>query len=341
MFNRDSGFRGTRCLFLVTGNLMLMQGDETSNTLGFRGHIGDCLEDFGLKMNLLGRQKDLPNCEMFAPMAEFCRAHINSVNRWVRDKNVPIGDNLYRVVSYLLLQGYTVIEVDRAPESFRCVIEMLGYGMMTVAQVAERLSLKKPQNVNRILWRKSGATEDKKQAIKTLWLEKREELGQLRAELRQRYAIQLPALDAKITALPRTRGPAKKRGRSVERVIPVVPTARIIPDDDLGMQIISVLEPMYLIFQDPRLVNPSAETLQSLRSAEPLIRALTSQLGSLLAKFIIRSLADHKPHSLPAVKAITYPLAPAEETAKLEEMDLDQSAETNPETKECAQNHGS
>lgn len=113
----------------------------------FRGHFDECLKHLGKSIFALVRRCSEEATLAKKPVADFCGVQICSVSRWLRGTVLPIGEQYIKLMCYLDLVGYRVIELERMPKGRRYFAELIGFGLISSKQAAEQYGIVDPDDL--------------------------------------------------------------------------------------------------------------------------------------------------------------------------------------------------
>lgn len=152
-----------------------------------RGHLDECLEHLGrtLASQFPARSKDIGRARI--PIAKFCGVTTDSVKRWLTEGGIPEGINNLKLICYLDMLGYSVIELENHPADVRAFIELLGYGVMAPADAARLVGFGRTDRLFEVLNGRQTLTERKRQSMWDLWQERKEILEKKKQAARKLY----------------------------------------------------------------------------------------------------------------------------------------------------------
>ncbi|MCX6745305.1 MAG: hypothetical protein NTX82_07345 [Candidatus Parcubacteria bacterium] len=177
-----------------------------------RGHVEECLAHIAQKLLLLGKRSPQKK-EVIATMANFCGVTHDPASRWLHGSgSMPIGDQKIKLMCWLDLIGFRIIELENMTESFRGITELIAFGLITGADAAKIIGYAEPSTVYKVIYEQMNTTTEKKEIIWQLVKGKKTELLQAK----ENAIKQLPAFAA--TLLPSTlqTEPAKPEPESVD-----------------------------------------------------------------------------------------------------------------------------
>ncbi len=141
-----------------------------------RGHLDECLANLNYKFNSKAHastKQILLNC-----MANFCEVNIDTVRHWLHNMgSLPISETRIKLMCFLDLIGYRVIELENMSESLRGLTEIVAFKLMTISEATKFIGYTKPSSLIRIMYEHRPAPE-KKLKIWDTWTAQKEELQQ-------------------------------------------------------------------------------------------------------------------------------------------------------------------
>ncbi len=161
----------------------------------FRGHFDECVDH--LKMALLSQ---LPNSlrgagEQRKPIAEFCNISDDTLLSWLNGGPKRIGWSVVRLMCYLDMVGYKVIDIERMQPALRGYFELIGYGILDPQTASGLVEYKQTSSLYCIFTEKegySGISDQKRQKMWEEWKARKDELEKKKEELRKKYFIEVP-----------------------------------------------------------------------------------------------------------------------------------------------------
>lgn len=159
----------------------------------FHGHIEDCLREWAKKLTALAPKHSKKSSRVRQPMADFCGVEQKTVKNWLDpdDPIVPVGEILIRLICYFSIQGYQVAEFDRLPQIRRNFSELVGFGIFSGKEAAEKLEYSTISSLYHVLKDETaGLTADKQQLMWDIWKKKKKELECRKAKALEDYFFQ-------------------------------------------------------------------------------------------------------------------------------------------------------
>lgn len=148
----------------------------------FRGHLEECLGHYSKALATNAVKGTHKATLLKRPVADFCGATVKTVSRWLGEAILPVGEKLIRLMCFLDLLGYKVIELERMPKARRGFAELVGFGLLTSEEAAKLLSYAKGSSLHEILQGRHSASEAKKALMWEEWKKRREELEKRKEE---------------------------------------------------------------------------------------------------------------------------------------------------------------
>lgn len=138
------------------------------------------------------------------PLAEFCNVLVDTVTSWTSGRAQPIGLTKFQIMCFLQAMGYTITELGRKSALITGLIEILGYGVMTVEEVNGRLGYANESQLFSALRGDYNLSEDKehtaweiyKAHTETLADKKRARVKQLRGSVSAEVKVSRTAVSA-------------------------------------------------------------------------------------------------------------------------------------------------
>ena len=190
-----------------------MNGVKQEGQEVFRGHLEECLQHFGNALVARAPKGSKGSAQARQPMADFCGVGISTVARWLYSiGSLPVGEPLIKLMCYLDLVGYRVIELERMPQGKRAFAELVGYGILSGEEAAKLIGYGNASSLYQVFRGMAGTSEDKDQRMWDAWKERRDVLARKKLEAAERCGKQpvskesIPATVAAPTAARKTAG---------------------------------------------------------------------------------------------------------------------------------------
>lgn len=156
-----------------------------------RGHFEECVADLSRRLNERHPKGSHHANQDRKKIAEFCGVGTQTVLRWLNSDNIPESSVLIKLMCYLDMLGYRVIEVERMKESRRKFFDLIGFGVITLEQASQRIGYSKSSNLTAVLHGKFDCNETKKELMYNLWIANKEKLSECRRVAAERLGINL------------------------------------------------------------------------------------------------------------------------------------------------------
>lgn len=160
----------------------------------FRGTMAECLADYGQELAAQRPVGSRGAKEARQPLVEFCGVTPASVLRWFTEQVPPVGSLSYKVMFFLELLGYRIIELERLNPSRKYAAELVGFSVLRPEELCKELGYNEPGNLYEALRNASELRADVSRRYWEVYLKHKPELMTKKAEARDR--IQQLALSA-------------------------------------------------------------------------------------------------------------------------------------------------
>lgn len=233
-----------------------------------RGHLEDCFKHFSSALLVVAPKGSAKAAQTKKLLADFCGVTVNAVNRWLNGLGfLPNGQALIRLMFYLDMIGYKIIELERMPKVCRNFSELVGFSLLDSEEAAKLLDYPKAGKFYDIFFNRQGTGTDRDQKMWDGWKEKKEALL-----LQKEKANELYYIDVR----PRPQSSSSKLVN--ERSSVVVPTSRY-------SAIVRIMEGLLLLLEeggDHKLTQGELDSLQPSGNTMVQLLAHLSALSSQL-----------------------------------------------------------
>lgn len=152
-----------------------------------RAHVDECFKHFVATITALAPKGSRESASFKKPLADFCGVNVSSVTRWFGNTTVlPKGKEYVKLLCFLELVGYRVIELERMPKGRRGFLELVGYSLMSSDDAAQLLGYTSSSSMFQVFAGKYGASADKDHKMWEAWKERRAALEQERVKAKAR-----------------------------------------------------------------------------------------------------------------------------------------------------------
>lgn len=143
----------------------------------FRGHLDECLKHFAAGLETSAPKGTKKATLARKPLADFCGVVIHTASRWLLGTGAPpVGEPLLKLMFFLDVVGYKVIELERMPTDIRNFAELIGFSLLTSGEARSLLGYYKVSRLYEIFRREVGVSSEKKQLMRDEWKKRRGEL---------------------------------------------------------------------------------------------------------------------------------------------------------------------
>lgn len=248
-----------------------MRNEESQEV--FRGHLEECLGHLGASLASRASEDSQEVIRTKKVIADFCGVMADSVSRWFRsDGPRPVGEPLIKMMCYLDMAGYRVIELERMPKVRRHFAELIGFGYLSGEQAAELLGFTTASNLYQVLRGHFGASKDKDQKMWDAWKERREELERKKAQWHERCSSGTP----RSTRHPTEEAKPEKRPKSLPR----------------HRAVVSIMEGLLALLEEGSFGTLSESDLTDLRRSADTVLRLSARLNTLSSQLIMSNQRD-------------------------------------------------
>ncbi|MDP3985184.1 MAG: hypothetical protein Q8P82_00310 [bacterium] len=159
------------------------------------------------------------------PMADFCGVNVPAIQRWFTGSGEAIGLTQFKLICFLSLHGYQVIEHERRKQAHKGFAELLGFGLLTPKEAQTLLGYSDLSSIYNVLRGNEGVSEDKEHILWETWKARREELEAAKRAAQTRLGIEpsgVPTASLEEDEMRRDQAPAPVPAQPVLEAV-VVP----------------------------------------------------------------------------------------------------------------------
>lgn len=240
-----------------------MRRDDSQKV--FRGHLKECMQHF--TRNFIERypRGSKGAAEAKSPIADFCGVSVGSVTRWLyRDERLPLGEALIKLMFFLDMIGYEVIEIERLPDERRNFAALIGFGLLSSEEATSLLGYAQTSILLNVLHGNQRASKDRDRLMWDTWKTKRAELEEKRAVLQRQYRLDLLAKER-----------YGMKGQTTSSRLLLIHLKVLISFLDDLLTLLEDESPDGIAESDQAILEPSASTISSLSAR---LDTLVSQL---------------------------------------------------------------
>lgn len=240
----------------------------------FRGHLEECLKH--LAERILEKYPKGSRAANTAkhPIAEFCGTNIHTISDWFfRATSIPQGDRLLRLMCFMELNGYGVIEFERMKPACKNVTQLIGYGVVSGSEATSLLGYGKESTLMSILKGETGLTREREHQFWSIWKARKDSLDQAIEVAQQKYRIDFD--EEKVTVV------------ATEKEVPQQVSVPPMQDDKCPrVGVVMIMQGLLNLLDGGVMDNLSATDLAKLAKSNVTILRLSSHLSDLSAKLL-------------------------------------------------------
>ncbi|MBD3359625.1 MAG: hypothetical protein GF365_02880 [Candidatus Buchananbacteria bacterium] len=142
-----------------------------------RGHLDECLANLNHKF--ANKEQAQTKQILLKSMADFCGVSTDSTRRWLHSINsLPISDKKIKLMCFLDLLGYKIIELENMTESLRGLTEIIAFNLINLSESTKLIGYSNTSRLIEIIYGKENPSPEKKRKVWDVWNAKRQELNQ-------------------------------------------------------------------------------------------------------------------------------------------------------------------
>ncbi len=237
-----------------------MNKEETKKEI-FRGHFEECLNHFNLIIASRAPKHTREATQIKRIMADFCGVDLRCIDRWLRCKNPHGGAQYFRVMCYLDMVGYRVIELERMPKVLRNIAELISFGIISADETVELLQYSQKSQLFAVIRGDYGISQEKEQRAWNIWKQRREDLEKKKEQvLREIYRLDV---SPKVYA---------KAGQASVAAMP--------------MAIVKIMEGLLALLENEYFQGPESSFAEIRQSIDTVLK-LSARLNELSSRLIM------------------------------------------------------
>lgn len=234
----------------------------------FRGHWEECLRHYGAVIRSKVKKFSKGSSRSRAPIVNFCGVTDYTVTRWLyKGESLPDGEALIKLMCFLNMVGYRVIELERMPQTKRRIVELIGFGVLAPKKVNELLGFSESTHVFQVLHGSRGLSKEKEKRMWDIWKERKEKLEEKMSQSQELLHQDVP------------RGIQIEK-KKTETGKPTTPPSR--------QAIVSIMEGLLELLEERPLDKLPESDLVELQRSAPVVLRLSAQLSALSSRLIMR-----------------------------------------------------
>ncbi|MBN2093877.1 MAG: hypothetical protein JW740_00665 [Candidatus Zambryskibacteria bacterium] len=134
-----------------------------------RDHFEECLEDFCKRVIKIAPPGTRARNDILLPLTRFCKVDFQTFRKWATGRASPTGEIRVRLMCYLSLHGYKIIEFENLPAFLKGVFEIIGFNLLSAKEVAGIVGYTKTSSLFDVLFGKQNISKAKKFIMWNLW----------------------------------------------------------------------------------------------------------------------------------------------------------------------------
>lgn len=157
----------------------------------FRGHIEECVQDYNNRLSEGFSEGSKGSAEARQPLADFCGvSQTSSVYRWLKLGKLPRGAQLIKLMCFLDIIGYKVIDLERMSKTRRMLSELIGFSLATPEELIEEIGYASTSNFFQTLYGHCGVGNDRAEKMWSICKERKVDIEQAKARIKSRIFTQ-------------------------------------------------------------------------------------------------------------------------------------------------------
>lgn len=233
---------------------------------GFRGHLEECLKHLGARFADRFPKGSKGAAEARRPMAEFCGVNIHTATGWLyRSDHLPQGEEYIKVMCFLELNGYRVIESEKLPQRCRNFARLIGYGLIETQAAAEMLSYNATSSLFKVLRGEVGVSAEVEGKLWDFWRARKDKLDDVieKATVKYRLNFQTGVRQSPVSQAE-------------------IPTTTNCPRDG----VVDIMQGLLRLLDSGILQNLSDADWDALSNSKSMILRLSSHMSTLSARLV-------------------------------------------------------
>jgi hypothetical protein len=237
---------------------------------GFRGHVEECIKHLAARILEVYPRGTLASTEVKRPIAEFCGVNIHSVTSWFfRGNHLPRGEQYIKLMCFLDLNGYKVIELERMSIKCKNFTKLIGYSLIRSEDAIEMLGYTQVSDLFRALRGNTGFTPEKEEKLWDLWKARKDQLDEAVEEASLKFRLNF----------------SRTQNQEVVELSAVMPTDSK-PSNCPKEGVIEIMHGLLMLLDSGILQDLSDTDWAALRTSSSTILRLSSHLSTLSAKLV-------------------------------------------------------
>ena len=232
----------------------------------FRGHLEECLQHFVVVFSNKWPKNGKGTDKAKKPIADFCGVSTNSVTRWFHTGKLPFGTAKIRLMCYLDMMGYKVLEIERMPKDRKNFFELIGYSMLSIDEAAKLVGYSEPSTLYQVLFGSHDPNNERAQKMWDCWKSKKDELLKRKQESHEKYRL-----------------------NPTQKIRPAVVKVGTMSNVAKKPAVLIVMEGLLGLLEDDSLGKLQPHEMDSLRQSSDTVLALNARLSAFSSHLFARN----------------------------------------------------
>lgn len=236
----------------------------------FRGYMAECLKHMGGRFLEVYPKGNKRAAEAKRPMAKFCGVSVDTVTGWLyRNDHLPRGEQYIRLMCFLELNGYKVIEAERLQQKLHNFIRLIGFGLISVTEAVEILGYNDPSVLFALLRGDRGASDEVGQKLWDMWRARKDQLDEAVEKASEEFRLNFSKAIVSPRPTPTTEESIPSGGNNC-------------PKDG----VVDIMQGLLRLLDSGALSNLTDADWVTLRNSSGMILRLSSHLSTISAKLV-------------------------------------------------------
>lgn len=135
----------------------------------YRGHLEECWQHFRARFLERYPKGIKGGGDAKKPTANFIGVSPYTVTVWLHRHCNPEGEQHLKLMCYLELNGYKIIELERLKPVLRNIVSLIGYGLLPIETVSKQLGFSNPSSLSQVIKGDFGTSDVKEQKMLDIW----------------------------------------------------------------------------------------------------------------------------------------------------------------------------
>lgn len=239
-------------------------------TDGFRGHVEECVKHLAARIMEVCPRGTSAFTEIKRPIAEFCGVSIQTATDWIfRSSHLPRGEQYIKLMCFLDLNGYKVIELERMPPKCRNFAKLIGFGLVKSEDAVEMLGYHQVSELFRVLRGEGGISPAREEKLWDMWKARKDKLDEVIEKAEMRFRINL----------------SRSESQGAEDVSASKPSNSNFSDCPRD-GVVDIMQGLLKLLDSGVLQNLTDADWAALRNSSSTVLRLSSHLSTLSAKLV-------------------------------------------------------